>query len=137
MKTFKLECAVDMTVTVPDTWIKQLRIDAQSEAIATPFLIATDGAYPNDDEEFAKAILKNGIRHDIRASLSKLMAESGLGVRLAPASVKVIDNDVTTVEGVLPTGTYLQVDTNYNTVVEKAWPKDVEQLSEEFSSGGA
>ncbi len=97
MKTFKLECAVDLTVIVPDTFITRMR--EQALAVDTsPFLKQANSESPIDDEEFIKAVLKNGVRASIRNSLAQLMSESGLGVRLAPASVKVLDRDITDVE---------------------------------------
>ena len=97
MKTFKLECAVDLTIIVPEVFIKKMREQALEED-TSPFLKQANAENPTDDEEFIKAVLKNGVRSEIRNSLAKLMAESGLGVRLAPASVKVLDRDITDVE---------------------------------------
>ena len=56
---------------------------------ATPFLIATDAKYSEDDDGFVQAILANGIRNNVRQHLITLIQSGTLSGRITPATVEI------------------------------------------------
>lgn len=93
MKTFNVTVAIDTTIIVPEAFIRMNREAATSED-ASPFYKQLQEQFPNspdDDEEFIKAVLKNGLRHSVREHLKSLYSASGLGGRLAPTHVRIQD----------------------------------------------
>lgn len=88
MRTFDLSATLDMpAVVVPEQFTKAMREQAQDVLTATPFLKDLQARYPEDDEAFTLAILKNGLRLTIRAAVLREFQEAGLGARIAPASI--------------------------------------------------
>ena len=92
MRTFKLEVALDIRAVVPDSFVQQMRSEAQAED-ATVFLQNTQEMFPlpTQDEDFILHILKHGVRRNVRQELVKMFAESGLGCTLSPARATIID----------------------------------------------
>lgn len=80
MRKFDLSLELDLQVTVPDSFVKMQREAAQAED-ATPFLKAVQEQHPEDDDEFALAILKNGLRRHTRWHVHELFFQSGIGVK--------------------------------------------------------
>ena len=91
MRAFKLELGIDMKAIVTDEWVALMRSTAADPERTTPFLKKATEAFPEDDEEFALMILKNGVRLHVRQSLQDLFLASGLGCTLSPARATVID----------------------------------------------
>lgn len=86
MRTFKLTLGLDMTITVPDSFTAEMREEATGLQ-QTKFLALMNEKFKNDDEGFTLALLQRGIRDSTRLALVDLCRTSGLGIRLAPASV--------------------------------------------------
>lgn len=96
MKTLAIAIALNGKITVPDSVIKDLRFEA-SAAAANPEL--TDGhdkyaaemhvKFPDDDEAFVQALLKNALRSIIRNGFVEDVRGMGCGIKLAPAEVEV------------------------------------------------
>lgn len=88
MKTLKAHVGIDTKIVVPDQFLKLLREQAQpGHADNTPFLAAMQEKFPEDDEGFLTAVLKNGLRIGIRSYLLDMFSQSGLGGTISPATV--------------------------------------------------
>lgn len=97
MKTLSISIALSGKITVPDDIVKQLRTDAQSAAansdiskeFADQYAIDMNAKYPEDDEAFVQALLKNALRSIIRTGFAEDVNRMGCGIKLAPAQVEV------------------------------------------------
>lgn len=87
MRTFSLDVGFTATITAPDEFLSAWREEAKNPE-ASPFLKEIQKQHPEDDDAFLLAILKNGVRIRIAEALQHLCATDGLGLRLAPATVK-------------------------------------------------
>jgi hypothetical protein len=99
MKTFRIKVETVLTVTVPDSFTEAMREDAQPQTILnrdgddakvvepTPFLAQLQAQYPDDDEEFTRGIIRNGVRMCITSAIKNQFSTSGIGVRVAPAKL--------------------------------------------------
>lgn len=90
MKTFKGTVGLDFKAIVPDVILAALRKDAQDED-TTPFLKQCQAQFPTDDDGFLAAIIKNGVRRELRESLVSLLERGGMGGTVSPASLGVIE----------------------------------------------
>lgn len=86
MRSFNLTIGTTATISVPNQFLADMRIDAMQED-ATPFLAKMHELYPEDDDAFLLAILTNGVRIGIREELTRITQAAGMGLRLAPAQV--------------------------------------------------
>lgn len=90
MQTVKLTLSIDATIVVPEQFLNDMRSMANATD-ASPFLVQLQASTAEDDDAFIEGILKNGCRIGVRHALLDLLANSGLGGRVSPASVDVLD----------------------------------------------
>lgn len=86
MRSFNLTIGTTATISVPDQFLIDMRIDAKADD-APPFLKAMQEQHPDDDDGFLLAILQNGVRIGVREELTRITQAAGMGLRLAPAQV--------------------------------------------------
>lgn len=92
MQTFQVTLKIDTRAVVPEQFLQEARKEAMAED-ATPFLKAVQKLYPEDDDQFMLAIVKNAFRAQVRTNLLTFMARSGVGGSVSP--VQVIDEIIT------------------------------------------
>lgn len=90
MRSYDLTLSLDMRAIVPEQFTQEYRKQAQAED-ASPFLKQAQEQFPDDDEGFTLAVLKNGMRIGVRAAVIDLFESSGIGCHLAPAHLKQRD----------------------------------------------
>lgn len=89
MRTFKGSISIgDLRIVVPDTFLAQLRKDAEAEDAT--FLKVAHAQHPRDDDAFLTMVLRNGLRVFMRHNLAELFGSSGLGLTVAPAQIELI-----------------------------------------------
>lgn len=93
MKTFAISVTLDSRVTVTDDFVKALRNASvpHPEDLTfqlDPFLAAIGERYADNDDEFVKAVLANGIRKMTRLGLVDNLHNSGVVATVAPATVQ-------------------------------------------------
>ncbi|QQO90773.1 hypothetical protein [Pseudomonas phage Bertil] len=91
MQTFKLSLAVAMTVVVPKEFLAEARKEAQAED-ASLFLKTMQDKYPEDDDQFMLAVVKNAFRSNIRRDQLNFMMRSGIGGAVSP--VQIISEEI-------------------------------------------
>lgn len=92
MKTFEISINITGKVTVPDSTLRDLRIEAAQapgEEGGDQWLHALHVAYPTDDDAFLQNALKNALRNIARNGIVTDIGGMGVGVRAAPATVTV------------------------------------------------
>lgn len=89
-KTFAVTVQVDARIVVTSEFVKNLR-DAASVEPVDAFLSAMDKKFPNDDDEYVKAVLANGMRKMTRLSLVDNLHGAGVSATVAPAQVQYIE----------------------------------------------
>lgn len=85
MKTFQMEGKFDVTLTVPEQFLADMRQAAMADD-ATPFLKTAQAMHTTDDNAFLLMILSNGLRLAVRNTVIAECRGSGIGVRMAPLS---------------------------------------------------
>lgn len=107
MQTFKLDLALQTRIVVPQHFLTAMREAAQAED-ANEFLKSTQERFPEDDDAFILAVLKNGLRKHVRHSVLDLFGGSGLGGSVSPLSLAVLDieaeEEAELLEAVTPQG---------------------------------
>jgi hypothetical protein len=89
MKTFKGVISSDFKIVVPEQFVAGLRRDAKAEGAV--FLKIADTQHPVNDDAFVAAVLKNGMRQHLRATLAELFINSGLGGTVSPATIEIVE----------------------------------------------
>lgn len=92
MKTFEISINITGKITVPDSTLRDLRIEAAQapgEEGGDQWLHALHVAYPDDDDTFLQNALKNALRNIARNGVVQDIGGMGVGVRAAPATVTV------------------------------------------------
>lgn len=89
MKTFTGRIQSDFRIVVPQQFLEGLRRDAKLEGAV--FLKIADQAHPENDDAFLAMVLKNGMRQFLKANMLELLANSGLGGSVSPATVEIIE----------------------------------------------
>ena len=102
MKTFSITIGVQGKITVPDSVVRDLRIEAAQEpgdAGGDAFLHALHLRTEGNDDEFVQAALKNALRNIVRNGIINDIGNMGVGVKAAPAivTVSVPENVITKV----------------------------------------
>lgn len=91
MQTFQINLGIDTRAVIPEQFLQEARKEAQAPD-ATPFLKAMQAKYPEDDDQFMLAVVKNAFRNHVRRSLLAFMMRSQVGGSVSP--VKVSDEVV-------------------------------------------
>lgn len=90
MRTFKFDLGLEFKTVVPEQFTQTMR-EAAKDDDASAFLKKCQHEFPDDDEGFTLAILKNGIRKHVRQNLMEHLQKSGIGGTFAPARLEPID----------------------------------------------
>lgn len=83
MQTLKLALALDVKIVVPEGFLQEARKEAQ-EPNTTPFLKEIQALYPEDDDQFMLALLKNATRVHLRGAVIDHLSRAGLGGTVSP-----------------------------------------------------
>lgn len=86
MITFDLEAGISFRVAVPDRFVIEMRAECTSEHAST-FQKWVQAEHPEDDAAFVLAILRNGLKHELRRCILDLCKNSGLGGTFPSARV--------------------------------------------------
>lgn len=86
MQTFQVTLTIDTRAVVPEQFLQEARKEALAED-ATAFLKAVQAMYPEDDDQFMLAIVKNAFRAHVRTSLLGFMMRSQIGGSVSPVKV--------------------------------------------------
>ena len=86
MKQFDLEASINFRVSVPERFLIEMRSDCAS-ADASTFQKWVHNEYSDDDDAFVLAILRNGLKHELRRCILDLCKSSGLGGTFPSARV--------------------------------------------------
>ncbi|BAN92325.1 hypothetical protein X534_gp14 [Ralstonia phage RSB3] len=91
MKTFSIDISIKGKVTVPETIIRDLRIQATDgpENGGDRFLHELSKQTQGDDDAFVQAALRNALRNIVRNGVINDIGGMGVGVKAAPATVTV------------------------------------------------
>ena len=86
MKFYDLEASINFRVSVPERFLIEMRSDCASDGAST-FQKWVHNEYPDDDDAFCLAILRNGLKHELRRCILDLCKNSGLGETFPSARV--------------------------------------------------
>jgi hypothetical protein len=86
MQTFQVTLKLDIRAVVPERFLQEARAEAVAEG-ASAFLKRVQELYPEDDDQFMLAILKNAIRSQVRHNLVDFLQRSGVGGSVSPVQV--------------------------------------------------
>jgi hypothetical protein len=86
MQTFQVTLTIDTRAVVPERFLQEARKEALAED-ATPFLKRVQELYPDDDDQFMLAVVKNAFRGHVRTSLLDFMLRSQVGGSVSPVKV--------------------------------------------------
>ncbi|APU03157.1 hypothetical protein HOR51_gp16 [Ralstonia phage phiAp1] len=92
MKTFSIDISLTGKVTIPDSTLRDLRIEAAQapgEEGGDRYLHELHNRFPEDDDQFLQHALKNALRNIVRNGVVTDIGGMGVGVRAAPAVVNV------------------------------------------------
>jgi hypothetical protein len=86
MQTFGLTLQFSLSAVITKDFLAESRKEAQAEN-ATTFLKAIQNMYPEDDDQFMLAIVKNAMRTNVRHSTLQFMLRSGVGGNVSPVQI--------------------------------------------------
>lgn len=92
MQTFGLTLQINLTAVIAQQFLDEARKEAQSPG-ATLFLKTMQEKFPEDDDQFMLAILKNAMRTNLRLSTLNFMSRSGVGGAVSP--VQIVSESIT------------------------------------------
>lgn len=96
MQTFGLTLQLSLTTVVPKQFLDEARKEAQAEG-APLFLKTMQEKFPEDDDQFMLAIVKNAFRTNTRVGALTFMGRSGIGGSVSP--VQIISESITQPKG--------------------------------------
>lgn len=96
MQTFGLTLQISLTTVVPKQFLDEARKEAQAEN-APLFLKTMQEKFPEDDDQFMLAIVKNAFRTNTRVQALTFMGRSGIGGSVSP--VQIISESITQPKG--------------------------------------
>lgn len=96
MQTFGLTLQISLTTVVPKQFLEEARKEAQAEN-APLFLKTMQEKFPEDDDQFMLAIVKNAFRTNTRVGALTFMGRSGIGGSVSP--VQIISESITQPKG--------------------------------------
>lgn len=86
MQTFKLTLQLQLSAVITQQFLDEARKEAQAED-APLFLKTMQEKFPEDDDQFMLAIVKNAMRTTVRVSTLNFMASSGVGGSVSPVQI--------------------------------------------------
>lgn len=86
MQTFQVTLTIDTRVIIREQFLQEARKEALADD-ATPFLKAVQALYPEDDDQFMLAVVKNAIRASVRHDLLNFLMRSQCGGSVSPVKV--------------------------------------------------
>jgi hypothetical protein len=86
MQTFQVSLKIDVRTVVPEQFLQESRREAQAED-ASAFLKRVQELYPDNDDQFMLAIVKNAVRAQVRHNLIEFLQRSGVGGTVSPVQV--------------------------------------------------
>lgn len=86
MQTFSLSLKLDCTAVITRNFLAEARAEAQKPD-ASLFLKTMQDKYPEDDDQFMLAIVKNAYRTTLRHGLHDFMLRSGVGGNVSPVQI--------------------------------------------------
>lgn len=92
MQTFGLSLQLNLSAVIAQQFLDEARKEAQSPE-ASLFLKTMQEKYPDDDDQFMLAILKNALRTTLRLKTLEFMSRSGVGGSVSP--VQIISESIT------------------------------------------
>lgn len=92
MQTFGLSLQLNLSAVIAQQFLDEARKEAQAPE-ASLFLKTMQEKYPDDDDQFMLAILKNALRTTLRLKTLEFMSRSGVGGSVSP--VQIISESIT------------------------------------------
>lgn len=86
MQTFSLSLALNCTAVIAQNFLDEARKEAQ-DPNASLFLKTIQDKFPEDDDQFMLAIVKNAYRTTLRRGLLNFMSGSGVGGSVSPVQI--------------------------------------------------
>lgn len=86
MQTFKLQLQIGTTAVIMQQFLDEARSEAQKPD-APLFLKTMQEQFPDDDDQFMLAIVKNAFRTTLKKQLYEFMVRSGVGGRVSPVQI--------------------------------------------------
>lgn len=86
MQTFNLELALACSAVIPKHFLAEARAEAQKPD-ASQFLKLMQEKFPEDDDQFMLAVVKNAFRTTLRVGLLSFMSRSGVGGSVSPVQI--------------------------------------------------
>lgn len=96
MQTFGITLQLSLTTVVPKQFLDEARKEAKAEN-APLFLKTMQEKFPEDDDQFMLAIVKNAFRTNTRVQALTFMGRSGIGGSVSP--VQIISESITQPKG--------------------------------------
>lgn len=89
MQTFGLTLQLNLSAIITKQFLEEARKEglAAVEAGAPLFLKTMQEKFPDDDDQFMLAIVKNALRTQTRLGLIDFMTKSGVGGRVSPVQI--------------------------------------------------
>lgn len=105
MQTFGLTLQISLTAIVPKQFLDEARSEGKAavEAGQPLFLKAMQERFPDDDDQYMLAIVKNALRTNTRLGLIEFLTKSGVGGRVSP--VQIVSESIT--QGAAAVGEYI------------------------------
>lgn len=86
MQTFGITLQLSLSTVVPAQFLAEARKEAQAEG-APLFLKTMQDKFPEDDDQFMLAIVKNAFRTNTRLGALGFMQRSGIGGKVSPVQI--------------------------------------------------
>lgn len=86
MQKFGITLQLSLTTVVPKQFLEEARKEAQAED-APLFLKTMQEKFPEDDDQFMLAIVKNAFRTNTRLGALGFMQRSGIGGNVSPVQI--------------------------------------------------
>lgn len=92
MQTFGLSLQINLSAVIAQQFLDEARKEAKTPDTSL-FLKSMQEKFPEDDDQFMLAILKNAMRTTLRTKTLEFMSRSGVGGSVSP--VQIISESIT------------------------------------------
>ena len=86
MQSYAITLQLALKAVIHENFLKEAREEAQKPD-ASLFLRTMQEKFPEDDDQFMLAVLKNAMRTNLRLSTLDFMARSGVGGSVSPVQI--------------------------------------------------